>query len=292
MSVITYHEVSGDDIFDRLVEEGVIHERDLYSPRRDRSVSFDYVFDYKKCDEATITEVEERDARRVEYWRNWVENNESMTPEEKTRALARNDKASDDIYYMPVSKTKSGGVSWMLNYAMDDMPLMAISRRYPDEMFDYYQVTENHLDVSCKVKNGAQVTEDGRTYNEMISYVSTNLIREMDENTVSVSLYLDSSDKRPAIMYCNKADVIPVNYHILDDRDNYRHVVIRDKDKEIPVYRVLENGTRSKENWSVSDIKGAVKRSKEEYKKSLRRAEANVDAEADKPVEQQDLEVL
>lgn len=291
MSVITLHEVEGADIFDRLVEEGVIHERDLYSPRQDKSVSFDYVFDYKKCDEMTVAEVEERDARRVAHWKNWVENHEHMTPEEKARALARNDKASDEIYYMPVSKTKSGGVRWILNYASDNAPLMAISRRYPDEIFDYYQVTENRLDVSCKAKNGAQVTEDGRVYNDMIPYVSNKLIKDVDENTVSVSLYLDSSDKKPAIMYCDKADIVPVNYRIPDDQADYRHVVIRDKDKGIPVYRVLEDGTKSKENWPVSDINDAVKKTKEEYKENLKRAEANVDIETHEPVEAQDLEV-
>ena len=54
MSVITMHEVSGNDIFDRLKAEGIIHEGDIFSRRRGQNVHFDNVFDYRNCDAETL----------------------------------------------------------------------------------------------------------------------------------------------------------------------------------------------------------------------------------------------
>lgn len=289
MSVVTYHEVAGNNIFDRLVEEGVIHEGDIYSPRRGEYIHFDNIFDYTKCDEKTLAELDERNARRTARYIERL-NEMDYTDEEKATKIAENNKC--DRRLMPVFKSKCGGVGWTLNYSYDDLPSVAIGRRYPDDIFEYYQSTEGHLDVSCYFKNESNVTPDGKPYVDVIRRIPDKLITEQEDGSMAVRLYLDPTDQRPAIIYCNKADIIPCDFRAEHAwQDGYSGVAIRDKDKEIPVYRILEDGTKTKENWSVNDINDAVNRSREEYKKNLRRAESNVGVEDHEPVEAQDLEV-
>ena len=253
MSVITMHEVSGNDIFDRLKAEGIIHEGDIFSRRRGENVHFENVFDYRNCDDKTLEELHERCS----------------------------------YYLFPVFKTENGGVGWSLNYGSDDLPAIAIGRKYPDEIFDYYQVTENHLDISCKFKGEINVTADGVPYDSLLFKISDKLIHDMGDGTSCVSLYLDTSDKRPAKFYCSNNDIKPVSYRY---PDGYSDVVIRDKSKGVTVYRLLEDGTQSKENWSVDSVNDALRNSKEEYRRKLSERD-NEAAGPDEPDAADDLEV-
>lgn len=252
MSVITMHEVSGNDIFDRLKAEGIIHEGDIFSRRRGENVHFENVFDYRNCDDKTLQELHERCS----------------------------------YYLFPVFKTENGGVGWDLNYGSDDLPAIAIGRKYPDEIFDYWQQTEGHVDAFCKFKNGTVVTADGVPYDGILFKISDKLIHDMGDGTSCVSLYLDTSDKRPAKFYCSNNDIKPFSKYSND----YSDVVIRDKSKGITVYRLLEDGTQSKETWSVDSVNEALRGSKEEYRRKLSEP-GNDAAGPDEPDAADDLEV-
>ena len=261
MAIVTKHEVSGNDIFNRLVKDGVIHEGDIFSTKKNEYVHFDNLFDYSKCDEKTLSELQSRTGRK-------------------------------DML-VPVQKSDNGGMRWFLDYTYDDLPSVAIGRLYPDDIFEYYQTYDGHLDVSCYFKGEHNVTPDGKPYDDVIYKISDKLIKERQDGSMVVKLFLDPSDQCPAMMYCDKADIIPCDFrgeHAWEK--GYSSVVVRDEMKKIPVYRILEDGTKTKENWSVGDINDAMEKTKEEYKETLQRAEANVNVEDHEPVEQQDLEVF
>ena len=157
MSVITYHEVSneGKDLFDRLKEEGIIHEGKIYSPRRHDYVQFENVFDYKKCDKKTLRELDERTRKQDErYWNNLQENKELSDTE---RAFRFGEVQKCDVHLMPVSKSSRGGVVWTLNYAHDDLPSIAIGRKYPNEVLEYLESTEGKLYVHCLYKKDKDI---------------------------------------------------------------------------------------------------------------------------------------
>ena len=266
MSVITYHEVSGNNIFDRLKSEGVIHEGDIYSPNRKEYIHFDSVFDYTLCNDETLQELESRQVERDEFFKNQVNSDSSLTNEQKTEKLNNHNKC--DYHLLPVYKADNGGVFWTMNYWSDDLPSVAIGRRYPDEIFDYFQETEGHLDVSCKFKGGQDVTADGRPYEDALFKISDKLIKKIDDKRSCVLLYVDTTDKRPARLYCDTADIAPIDYTNSDGwHSNYKNIVIRDKNKDLTLYRVLSDGTKSKESWSVDDLKSAMEKTKNDYKK-------------------------
>lgn len=157
MSVVTYHEVSGNNVFDRLKAEGVIHEGDIFSPRRGEYVHFKNVFDYTKCDKETLRELDDREAERTKLYEKELNNNSSLTNEQRAEKLARDKKC--DYHLLPVYKAKNGGVAWMLNYWSDDLPSVAIGRRYPEEVFEYFQETEGNVDVHCKYKCDSDIED-------------------------------------------------------------------------------------------------------------------------------------
>lgn len=148
MSVLTYHEVSneGKNIFDRLQKEGIIHEGRIYSPRSHKYFYFEHVFDYTKCDRKTKEEVESREKERDKLYIKSLKEFGQYTDEEMAKRIEENRKC--DYHLMPVQRTASGGVSWVLNYDWDDMPSVAIGRKYPDEDFEYFQETEGEVDMN------------------------------------------------------------------------------------------------------------------------------------------------
>ena len=147
MSVLTYHEVSneGKNIFDRLQKEGIIHEGRIYSPRSQKYFYFEHVFDYTKCDRKTKEEVESREKERDKLYIKSLKEFGQYTDEVMAKRIEENRKC--DYHLMPVQRTAAGGVSWVLNYDWDDMPSVAIGRKYPDEDFEYFQETEGEVDL-------------------------------------------------------------------------------------------------------------------------------------------------
>ena len=265
MSVITYHSVSGNNIFDRLRDEGVIHEGDIYSPRRGEYVHFENVFDYTKCDVKTCAELDAREAKMSAMYADEVNKNDLLTAEQKADKIANNAKC--DYHLMPVMKTEEGGMAWTLNYQSDDLPSVAIGRRYPNEVFDYLQSTEGHLDVSCKFKGEHDVTADGQPYDAVLCKVSNKQIRSVDERTSRVTLYVDATDKKPARLYCANDDIRPTDYSAnYVWNDGYSDIVVRDKNKDLTLYRTLSDGTNSKESWSVDALSKAINDEKHRYR--------------------------
>ena len=172
MSVITSHHISSTngDLFKRLEEAGVIHEGEIYSPRRKEYVSFHSVFDYTKADAATLKEVDEIAKEDMVFFEKSLRENVSLygklTDEQIAEKIADLEKC--DHRLMPVARVEyrclddkekeimDGGVVWNLNYALapDDMPAVAISRMFPEESFYYNITTEGKLDFEGIVKNG------------------------------------------------------------------------------------------------------------------------------------------
>lgn len=157
MSVITYHEVSNEkkDLFDRLTAEGVIHPGQIYIPALHEYRKFDAVFDYTKCDEKTLAELDARTAEHKKMYREDLAKNSSLTEEERAYRYA--EYLKHDNHLLPVSRSKFGGVAWDLNYRVDDLPSFAIGRRYPNEVFEYLQATEGELDCNVKFKKDKDI---------------------------------------------------------------------------------------------------------------------------------------
>ena len=267
MSVITYHEVNSanGDIFKRLKDEGIIYPADLWSPKRSEYVHFDNVFDIKKCDRKAYDEYMVHYSKIEDRVVNDIRQNRGLSQRE-VEALIKN-RNKREPHLMPVHESKSGGMAWALNYGSNDFPTVALGNKYPDEIFDYYQQTEGHLDVSCKFKNNKDCTADGQPYENLIVNIPSSQIREVNEDTLCVNLYVDSSDKRPAFLYVNKNDVKPFDYTESNSRtkDN-KDIVIRDNSKPVTLYRTLSDGTKSKESWSVDDLKAARDKCYNEYR--------------------------
>lgn len=156
MSVLTYHELRSEngDLFDRLVAEGVIHPGKIYSPKTHEWKEFQNVFDYTKCNDQALKKLKERQIERDKNFEESLRLFYGYIPEEEDR-IKENKKC--DFRLMPVSKSKNGGVVWVLNYALDDMPAIAIEYRYPNEVFEYYEETEGETDCHMKTKNGEVV---------------------------------------------------------------------------------------------------------------------------------------
>ena len=194
MSVITSHHISSkkDNLFDRLVDAGVIHEGEIYSPRRKEMMQFEHVFDYTKCDAETRKEIEEINKKNMEHYAKSLADGfpEKMTKEEQEEKIKDVEKC--DYHLMPVYSYK-GSVGWNLNYGEDTMPAVAISRMFPKETFDYLQTTEGRLDVDCMIKNGNPI------YNEKIFVNPKNFSYIRDENKkatgISISGYQHTDGK-------------------------------------------------------------------------------------------------
>ena len=157
MSVLTYHEVSNDngDVFDRLEKEGIIHPGKIYSHRQHEYITFKYVFDYTKCDKETLRELDERIKKADDdYWKD-LQEDETLT--ETQRAYKFGEVKKTDAHLLPVSRTKRGGVAWILNYSHDDLPSVAIGRKFPDEVLDYFQETEGHVDSHVRYKEDTDI---------------------------------------------------------------------------------------------------------------------------------------
>ena len=159
MSVLTYHEIQsiGGDLFDRLVKEGVIHPDKIYSPKSHEWKQFAHVFDYTKCNAQALKRLEERQVEHNKLFEESLDKFYNYTPEEKANQIAENNKC--DFRLMPVSRSKAGGVVWVLNYASDSLPAVAIEFRYPEEYFEYYQEIEGETDCYVQTKNGEIVKD-------------------------------------------------------------------------------------------------------------------------------------
>lgn len=157
MSVLTYHEINNEEknLFDRLVQEGIIHSGEIYSPKSHELKRFANVFDYTKCNDMALERLEERQVERDKAFEESIQLFYGYIPDEEDRMIKENKKC--DFRLMPVVKSPNGGVSWVLNYASDDMPAIAIEYRFPEEVFEYYQETEGETDCHLKTKNGEVV---------------------------------------------------------------------------------------------------------------------------------------
>lgn len=184
MSVITYHEVSNEkkDLFDRLTAEGVIHPGQIYSSRRHEYVKFDSVFDYTKCDKETLAELDKRTAEHKKLFREELAQDPGLTEKERAYRYAENIKC--DTHLMPVSRSNNGGIAWFLNYYSDDLPSVAIGRRYPDEVLEYVQATEGEL--TCHVKYQKDT--------DLVDLISNKPIFQSKDSDKDMSVELDMSD--------------------------------------------------------------------------------------------------
>lgn len=69
-----------------------------------------------------------------------------------------------DYRYMPVTRTKEGGVMWVLNYFTNDFPMAAISRYFPNETFEYKEYGESSESGTpkfchCLIKNDTVIRD-------------------------------------------------------------------------------------------------------------------------------------
>ena len=120
---------------------------------------------------------------------------------------------------------------------------------------------------------------DAYPYNEVISKVHKNNIKDIDEKKVRVSFYVDSSDKRPAYAYINKDDIYPYDAEGPSEwSENYRTIGF--KSDTVELYRRLNNGYSSKETWFVSDVKNSIEETKAQYRAKLNN-QNEVEAEAE-----------
>lgn len=275
MSVITVHSIKGTvndkPIYDKLVEDGIIHEADLWSPRRKEEVHFDSVLDYQKCTDDVKALIDERCANDVPKFR---KNNEGRVTEADIEEYAKHSNVQQ--FNMPVSRGTDGSVVWSLNYAYDDTPLTAICKLYPETRFEYYASTEGHLETSCYVKDDKLCNADGKYFDKYM-YVNKNAIKKVkDSDSMQVNVWVDSKDKQSAKFYV-KSDAIEAadltGTHSWCD--NKRKVFIEDKDKPITLYRTLENGERSKESWTLNDLSEAMDACKNEWRKQKAAEKAN-----------------
>lgn len=268
MSVITHHEIKGNNIFDRLVAEGIIHAGDIYSPHRHMYMHFNEIFDYTKCDAKTCAELDAREKKRTDDFEDEVNSNPFLSDAEKVYRIDENRKC--DYHLLPVRRTDDGGVAWTLNYWSDDWPTFAVGRKYPDEIFDYRQTTEGHLDVSLKFKGDNSVTEDGKAYDTVLHKISNKLIHKVDSKTYFAYLFLDKTDQSPAKFYFPKKNICPTDYdNPLMYNHGYSEIVIRDKNVPLTIYRHLKDGSRVKEQWPVEKVQKAIYRSKQAYQQHL-----------------------
>lgn len=275
MSVITIHGVKGTvgdkPLFDKLVEDGVIHEGTLWSPKRKQEVQFNSIFDYQKCTDAVKAIIAERCANDVPKFR---KNNEGRVTEADIEEYAKH--SCVEQFNMPVSKGNDGSVVWSLNYCYDDTPLTAISTLYPDTRFEYYASTEGHLDTSCYVKNDKLCNKDGKYFDKYMLVNKSAIRKVRDSDSMQVNIWVNSKDKQSAKFYV-KEDAVEVSdlTGTHSWQADKRKIFIEDKSKPITLYRTLENGERSKEEWMLDDLVKAVDDCKNDYRKRKAEEKAN-----------------
>lgn len=250
MSVITSHKVTPVNrdlnLKEYLIQNGYVHEQDLYSKKLQETVHFDHVLDYKKCNYEKAMEI------RKQYKERYDKNGIEYTEESLDRLLL-----------MPVYFQENGTMGWNLNYYFDDSPSVIIGSLFPEEIFIYSEYTEGHLNGSCYFKGETgSCTKSGKKIEDYISNISPNLIKKANANQYKISLPLFPTDKFSATIYVDKEYVQPVD--ILDYMTKTtiytkKNICILDKTKEIPVYRILKDGTKKKEYLSWETIKNNYK---------------------------------
>lgn len=256
MSVITSHFITPTsselNLKNYLLENGYVHEADLYSPKRKASVHFDYVLDYKKCNLEKAMEIRKQYKER--YDRNDVEYTEESL---------------DQLLLMPVYFQENGAMGWNLNYYSDDSPSIILGSLFPEEIFIYSEYTEGRLNGSCYFKGETgSCTKSGKKIENYISNISPNLIKKVNSYQYRISLPLFPTDKFFATIYLDNELVQPVDILDYDTKTTIytrKNLCILDKTKEIPVYRILKDGTKKKEYLSWETIKNNYQFCKEEY---------------------------
>jgi hypothetical protein len=108
-----------------------------------------------------------------------------------------------------------------------------------------------------------------------IPKIHKNNIKDIGNNKVRVSFYVDSSDQRPAYAYLSAKDVRPFETEGSGKwADNYR--AIRFKKDTVDLYRRLSDDSSVKESWTIEDLQKSLDETKSQYKAKLgQQVEAN-----------------
>lgn len=147
---------------------------------------------------------------------------------------------------------------------------MAISKLFPDDVMTYYESTEGHFDGSVHVKDGHDCTKDGRPIEGMIPCYSVTGISGNDKQ-VRVSMPVDNTDKRFALVYANKDNVQDANLLYGSKRKN---LCVEHKDENVMVYRQLADGTKTKQTMTYGELRDTVRTAMEEYRNQPKKQRA------------------
>ena len=257
------HSVTNDkgDLFDRLKAEGLIGPGELYSPEDKKMVHFDAILNYKKWASVVQNELSTRETALTRAMERDIDSNPDIPDAAKDAIKAEfyntRDKNSGKIV---VTRMKNGGVGWAANDMPNQIPFLFVCRVYPDEVFRYFEKTNENISKVEYVKGETVVTPDGKRVEFFLPSIRANRVKPIDDKTVSVSFYLHKDDKKPVLMYVHKDDV--VSYF----GKGSVQVAIRKPGKIITIYNKASDGSVTKEDVSVDVVKRAFSETKRKYR--------------------------
>lgn len=257
------HSVSNDkgDLFDRLKAEGLIGPGELYSPKEKKMVHFDAILNYKKWASVVQSELSAREDALTRDAEARIDANEEIPVEVKDaiKSELRNTRSKNSGKIV-VTRMKNGGIGWATEGMPDSIPFLFVRRVYPDEVFRYFEMTNDNISKVEYVKGDVLVTPDGKKVEFFLPSIRANRVKKVDDKTMSVSFYLNKDDKKPVLMYVHKDDI--VSYF----GKASVQVAVRKPGKVITLYNKLSDGSVAKMDVSVDVVERAFSETKRKYR--------------------------
>jgi hypothetical protein len=259
---VTFANPESGDLFQKLVDCGIIHSVDIIRPNGEIH-TLDNVLDYALCSK------EEAEKYKAE-----VIKKGGKEYSEKAGKFVRVNLTPDQVeeaMLMPVSKPEDvpGGVRWFCKRVYET-PLKMIAAKFPDEVFAFREYYSHYFSCSYHYNNKGLCTKDGKHLDAWLTSVKGKQIKFQDENTAKISVSFNNTDKYFAKIYLPKFCVLPQDFKEGYDITPEKRfdICVENKDKQIMVYRTLENGDFKKEPHTWEELREILKTTKEEWRKN------------------------
>lgn len=258
--IVAFANPENGNLFQRLVDCGAIHPKDIVYPNGEVR-HLDRVLDYAMCSE-----------EHARQYKAWLLERGEQTFDAEVGGFVRTDLSPErieELMVMPVGvgQDGTGAVHWYCN-RIDETPGIMIAAKFPDEIFTFREMYGHRVTSAYHFNNDGPCTSDGRHLDAWLTTVKGKQVKSQDENTAKINIPFNNTDRYFAKIYLPKYCVVPHDYKEGNEitPEKYFDIYVEDMNKNIPVYRTLENGEFKKDYYTWAQLREILKSTKEEWR--------------------------